>query len=113
MVAGRCAHCGDPALRGRRTCSPGCARAWSEQHVWVQARIVALAAAGYACELCGALDWDVPIDVHHRVPVEPVVGYRAGCQHHASNLEVLCRIHHIAVHEALRAKPGTQLRLCA
>lgn len=81
--------------------------------MWTQARVAALAASGYQCEECGALDWDMPIDVHHRVPVEPVVGYRSGCQHHAENLEVLCRVHHLGVHAALRAKPGEQLRLVA
>src|SRR5262245_53680699 len=111
MQAGRCANCGGPAPRKQRCCSAACRRAWADEHVWEAAKIVALANAEYACEECGTLDWDGPIDVHHIEPVEPVVGYRPGCQHHQSNLAVLCRLHHIAVHNALRAKVGDQLML--
>ena len=77
--------------------------------MWGYARIAAMARDGYACSECGALDWDVPLDVHHIVAVEPVVGYRPGCQHHAENLVTLCRVHHLAIHAALRAPVGTQL----
>lgn len=111
MVAGRCAHCGRVTARGRRCCSAGCARLWAAEHVWSAAKAFALARDEYACAECGSLDWDGPIDVHHIVPVEPVVGYRAGCQHHQSNLISLCRLHHLAVHAAMRAKVGEQLAL--
>src|SRR5262245_19185697 len=111
MKPGRCANCGGVAPAKRRCCSAECNRAWAAEHVWGAAKIVALAEAGYACEECGALDWDTVLDVHHIEPVEPVVGYRAGCQHHQANLAVLCRLHHLAIHNALRAQPGEQLML--
>jgi len=109
VPAGTCHQCGGPARRGDRVCSTACRRAWSDHHVWRSARFVALARAGYACEECGALDWDTVLDVHHRRPVDPVVGYRPGCQHHPENLQVLCRVHHLAAHRADRAQPGDQL----
>lgn len=111
LMVGVCAQCGAAAPKGRRCCSSVCARRWADEHVWGSAKVVALARSGYACEQCGALDYDAVLDVHHVVPVAPVIGYRPGCQHHQSNLVVLCRLHHLAEHAALRAKPGEQLML--
>src|SRR5262245_29689612 len=111
MSPGVCGQCGGRAPVGLRTCGSECSREWADLHVWSSARVWALARGEYCCEQCGALDWDTIIEVHHIVPVEPVVGYRHGCQHHPDNLAVLCRVHHLAEHAALRAKPGTQLGL--
>lgn len=108
---GKCAHCDRPTGRGKRTCSPVCAREWAREHVWHAARQVALARAGYACEDCGSLDWDVPLEVHHLVPVDRVIGYRAGCQHHTAGLRVLCASCHRSTHAAMDAAPGAQLAL--
>lgn len=83
-------------------------------HVWSVAKLAALAAAEWRCAECGASDVDAELNVHH---VEPVArdghGYDDGCQHHQSNLEVLCVLHHRMRHRALRAKPNTQLVLFA
>lgn len=82
----------------------------TDPHAWPLARRVALAEAGYVCADCGASDWEALLEVHHVVPVA-ADGYGPGCQHHQSNLRVLCRPHHRAIHAAMRARPGEQLRL--
>lgn len=86
-------------------------RAWRDQHVWPRARQIALTAAVWTCADCGAVDWDTDIEVHHVAPVDPLTGYGPGCAHHQANLRVLCVRCHRATHQALRAKPGTQLSL--
>ncbi len=109
---GYCANCGERTTRGR-TCSPACARAWADNHLWGSARIAALARAGWACESCGLTDWETELQVHHLDPVDLLTGYMgASCAHHQANLQVLCaRVCHRAAHAALRTKPGDQLRL--
>jgi hypothetical protein len=114
VPAGSCYQCGGRARRGDRVCSPECRRAWADAHVWTSARILALARAGYACELCGALDYDTVLHVHHDPPLErPEDHGRPGCHHHPERLHVLCAQCHYRVHRWLRSKPGDQLVLVA
>ena len=83
-------------------------------HHWQVAKLAALAAAEWACVECGATDADVELNVHHSVPVaRDGTGYDDGCQHHQTNLEVLCVVHHRMRHRAMRAKVNTQLALFA
>ena len=77
----------------RRYCSDRCGRLWYENHRWDAAREAAKDRSGYACERCGAAPLE-GLEVHHRIEVDPQHGYRNGCQHHQSNLEVLCGFHH-------------------
>ena len=73
-----------------------------------------MARAGWACSVCGAVDGDSVIEVHHLEPVQPITGYQVGCQHHAANLIALCHDPcHLAAHRALRARIGEQLTLVA
>ena len=72
---------------------------------------MALADAGYACVECGATDWETTLEVHHLVPVDPVTGYRTGCAHHQANLQVLCSLHHRALHAAENTPVGSQIAL--
>lgn len=115
VVAGRCPVCQGATQRGRRCCSPACYRTWAADHVWTHARRVALTNAEWACAICGRTDGDTDLDVHH---TEPVNGdYRNGCQHHQSNLVVLCRQHHADLHRGRRgrrrARHGEQRALFA
>jgi hypothetical protein len=106
-----CAWCGTRVPAGRKCCSPACDAAWLANHVWPDARRYALATGRYVCALCGISAWETTLDVHHREPVPPVVGYKPGCQHHQENLLVLCRSCHESEHRAARAAIGEQLRM--
>lgn len=106
-----CLTCGGPDPR-RGFCSSKCRQAWRVEHVWDVARLHALARAGWACSVCGVVDGDSMIEVHHVVPVNTLTGYRTSCEHHATNLAVLCHDPcHLAAHRALRAEIGEQLSL--
>jgi 5-methylcytosine-specific restriction endonuclease McrA len=109
---GTCHHCGGHAKRGERCCSTECRRAWSEGHTWTAARQAAIARAGFACEACGALDYDTVLHVHHDPPLESSALHgKPGCHQHPERLHVLCPECHYRAHLWLRAKPGEQLRL--
>lgn len=99
-------------------CSDACVRRWQLDHDWQMARAEALRRAdhssgwrwvenddgstgwgidpdgsrGALCARCGARSNVVEVD--HVVPREGR-GYRSGCWHHQSNLQVLCRPCHV------------------
>jgi hypothetical protein len=106
---GRCEWDGRPLpVRHRKWCSDECSRAYSRNHFWSTARPHAVRLADGRCDVCGS---DEDIEVHHVRPVSPTGGYGAGCQHHQDNLLVLCALHHVEAHAALRAPAGTPLQM--
>lgn len=96
---GRCAVCGGRVPpRRRRFCSTICSHRFAQNHVWSTARMVKLAAAGYACEdeTCDRTELDAEIEVHHlRAPVGGRKRYAMGCHNHQDRLAVLCGDHHL------------------
>ena len=110
---GVCDGCGRK-LRGRqkRWCSRKCARLYTANHRWTQAK--AFAKAGrtyYLCEhaklvkgvpyidtkfhdICAV--WTNSPEVNHKIPCKGKHG-KWGCHHHQDNLEVLCRPCHLQV----------------
>jgi 5-methylcytosine-specific restriction endonuclease McrA len=84
-----CQACGTP-LTGRQTrwCSRKCARSYTENHRWTQAR--AKAKRDAAMWLCASCGWATDqVEVNHVVPCLGKHG-TWGCHHHQDNLEVLC-----------------------
>lgn len=97
---GRCVTCGDllPARRVRY-CSDQCGRADADQHVWDQARQVALERDGFRCVRCGAED----VEVHHVLALPDRSWYRRrSCAHHVAGLLTLCRSCHVEEHRFAR-----------
>lgn len=90
-----CAWCGDPLpAKRRRWCSDACGGAWAINHHWTTARQHALDREGYACQRCATARPLLRPEVHHIQPVLHRGGYGSGCQHHQTNLMVLCPEHH-------------------
>lgn len=108
-LLGLCWWCGATAVEGP-WCSLRCVDAAEEAHVWRVAR--AAAVARVACR-CTAHGCDVRrVEVHHREPVaKDGTGYEPGCAHHAENLAVLCKRHHVAEHRDLRSSKPVQMPL--
>jgi hypothetical protein len=113
---GHCGWCPRPLPpRRRRWCSNACAAAWADHHVWEAAKLAALVRAGYACEKCGATDWESKLEVHHaRNKVIGRARYGTGCWNHQRNLMVLCAREHLdeTRWERARGRP-VQLTLVA
>lgn len=91
---GGCWACGGPLGKGRRHwCGDACEKDYWRQHLWNWASNQARREQD-ACEDCGVAQRDgyrgpgEPLEVHHIVPTGG--DYRPGCQHHRSNLRVLC-----------------------
>jgi hypothetical protein len=100
----------DLKVGGKRTvwCSNACALAWERNHVWRKARTAARRRDKYACRECGVKRSEgVALEVNH---IEPLVGrgYHYGCVHHQSNLETLCKKHHVEKTNQQRAARKTQ-----
>lgn len=75
-------------------------------HYWGWARTEALRRSPN-CQDCGRRSWEV----HHIVPL---VGPRGvwTCQHHQTNLRVLCKACHVRVHIQIRAYVAEVTGMC-
>lgn len=94
----RCAGCGaELPPRRRRWCSEACAHRFADEHSWSAARQAALERAGYLCSRCDRRTLD--LQVHH---IKLAPDYGVGCQHHQSNLQVLCAGCHRGEHSFRR-----------
>lgn len=92
-----CGHVLPETGRRRSWCSDACRRAFERNHIWRRARAAARRRGKYRCSWPGGCTTgDNVLEVHH---VEPVStnGYGVGCQHHQSNLALLCHTHHVQV----------------
>lgn len=96
-VKGICAlvSCGKPLPpRRRRWCSDKCSKYYFNtiynNHDWNSARKAAKRRDKWKCVQCGS---KIKLEVNH---IKACLGKRGfGCQHHLSNLETLCREHHL------------------
>lgn len=100
-VAGACNWCGKQLPRNkdgsikkaRRWCSRRCNYVWLTNHVWSFARKSALHRDRHRCVHCGGANG---LEVNHIVPLVGR-GYHAGCCHHLSNLETVCKNCHVKI----------------
>lgn len=93
---GRCQWCNKSlAGQSRRKvwCSKECGQAFESNHIWNIARHKSRKRAGYKCSRESCPNPKENLEVNH---INPLVGagYGPSCFHHASNLEVLCKVHH-------------------
>lgn len=100
----KCRWCGDPfRYPRRRWCSDMCLTHYRQNHVWAQASVAARTRDRF-CQDTSPYEECSPLrDVHH---LQPVNGKRqAGCQHHQTNLVLLCQHHHLARHRTATPIP--------
>jgi hypothetical protein len=126
--AGHCRACGKELTKAQRSwCGGRCQMMYEANHYWAAARHAAMK-RDRGCVKCGWVDdkdcatscgqyffWsravldgpDNRLEVNHIVPRRGE-GYGTGCHHHQSNLEVLCKKHHLEVTRQQRVAARTQ-----
>jgi len=98
---GACHWCSKPLTgRQRSWCSRQCCIEFERNHVWSIARRTTRRKAKYQCQTCGS---KTKLEVNHITPVKGT-GYRLSCNHHLSNLELLCHACHVQVTNQQREK---------
>lgn len=90
-AAKRCRWCNSPLpLRRTRWCSDTCSNQASVNHWFSFGREVIKRDGKKKCKICGRS----PVEVDH---ITPAFGKhsKASCVHHLSNLQLLCKNHHL------------------